>query len=243
MINKFKKILNQLPTYRYLNNISILLIFLILGFVMATGLVVGVESKAEKLKTQTPAAHRIEKIKEEIKKYEIENTLLESEILILNHVLTQMFEVKEKEEIIKLSKFTGTQVKVGQGIVISLLENDKPLKIGENPNLGVIHNFDLLKIVNELWKAKSEAISINNQRITSFTGISCIGPTILINKARIVPPFVIKAIGNPKALSEAVNNGHIKTLELYGIQNSIEKHNSVEISSNSNIILAGEIYE
>ena len=63
----------------------------------------------------------------------------------------------------------------------------------------------------------------------------------MINKTRIVPPFKIKATGNPENLLNSVKNKHLKTLELYNIKYQIEKQDHMEISADSNIILAGDI--
>ncbi|GAA0125319.1 DUF881 domain-containing protein [Clostridium sp. CTA-19] len=71
-----------------------------------------------------------------------------------------------------------------------------------------ISDLDLLSIVNELNAADAEAISINDIRLTSRSGIRSAGSnTIVINNERISPTarVVIKAIGNKKLLEGAIN--------------------------------------
>ena len=53
----------------------------------------------------------------------------------------------------------------------------------------------MLSIVNELFNAGAEAVSVNNQRIISTTAINCAGTVITINNQKVSVPFVIKAIG------------------------------------------------
>ncbi|MFH0702181.1 MAG: DUF881 domain-containing protein [bacterium] len=148
--------------------------------------------------------------------------------------------IKKKQEILKLSKLTGTHKKIGQGIILKLFDSNKSLKLNENPNLGIIHDIDLLELINDLWKAKAEAISLNNQRIIFSTEIECVGPTILINKTRISSPFVIKAVGDPKKLIKFVKNGYVQTLELYGIKYFLEQYEYMEIPANTAITLTGD---
>jgi uncharacterized protein YlxW (UPF0749 family) len=205
----------------------------------SVGLLIKVEGKSNLYNNKDALSTKIQKIKQDIRNLEANNTNLESEILILNHQLTQIFQAKENQEVIKLSKLTGTNKKIGQGVVIELSDSDRPLKVDENPNFGIVHNTDLLEIVNNLWANGAEAVSINNQRITAQTDINCIGPTILINKTRIVPPFLIKAVGNPQKLASGVKNGHIKPLESWGIKYHIEKYERIEIPANGTIILSG----
>ena len=180
------------------------------------------------------------KIKRSIKSLEKSNDIIESEILLLKEELNQKFKVRENQEIIKLSKLTGMQGYVGQGVIITLADSDVPLKYGENPNLSVVHNTDLLRIVNELWKNKATAISINAQRLSMNTEINCIGSTIMINKKRITSPFEIKAGGDPSLISNLLEKGYLKSLKIYGIKYTIEKNNMLEIPADGTIILTGE---
>lgn len=48
-------------------------------------------------------------------------------------------------------------------------------------NKLVVHNSDLIAIVNILKHANAEAISINGQRIISTSAITCEGSVIKIN--------------------------------------------------------------
>lgn len=214
--------------------------FIMLGLIVSFSLIAKVEGSSDTHKTTSPSYSKLQEIRESIDNIEMSNTMLESEILLLNHNLAQMLESKRKQEVLTLSKFTGSHKKVGAGIIIKLSDSDKPLELYENPNIGLIHNTDLLEILNNLWGAKAEAISLNNERITSRTGIRCVGPTILVNKTRITPPFIIKAIGDPESLIKTVKEGHLQTLEPAGIKYSIEKYNRLEIPADGTIILAGD---
>ncbi|MBI4940833.1 MAG: DUF881 domain-containing protein, partial [Actinobacteria bacterium] len=62
---------------------------------------------------------------------------------------------------------------------------------------GRVFDRDLQTIVNGLWAAGAEAVSINDQRLTSLSAIRSAGEAILVDYRPLVPPYVIKAIGDP----------------------------------------------
>ena len=104
-------------------------------------------------------------------------------------------------------------------------------------NKLVVHNSDLIAIVNILKHANAEAISINGQRIISTSAITCEGSVIKINGVKITSPFTIKAIGPTDLFygSLIMPGGYIYYMEEDGIivekkkmdNISIEKYNGV----------------
>jgi len=98
-----------------------------------------------------------------------------------------------------------TDVK-GPGIVVTLNDSKKPMPpmpAGLAPP-NIIHDTDIASVVNELKAAGAEAISVNGQRIVAVSPVRCVGPTVMVNFTPQTPPFVIKAIGNPKTLYTAI---------------------------------------
>ncbi len=112
-----------------------------------------------------------------------------------------------KKDIEKHKILSGNLTLEGPGIIISLYDNmeDRSEDLGYDINNDVIHDVDILNIINDLRVAGAEAVSINNQRVLSESEVFCNGPSISINKRRTGTPFIIKAIGDPKLLSAAVN--------------------------------------
>lgn len=96
---------------------------------------------------------------------------------------------------------SGEEDVKGSGIVINITPQTGILN--NNTNQQPITASDLVKIVNTLNGAGAEAISVNDIRITSRTGIRDAGNAILVNDDRISPwkVIVIKAIGDKKAFS------------------------------------------
>jgi uncharacterized protein YlxW (UPF0749 family) len=91
----------------------------------------------------------------------------------------------------------------GPGLTVAITDSRRPLRPGEDPNLVLIHYSDVRAVVNMLWAAGAEAIAVNDERIISTTGLSCVGTTILCNTRRMAPPYRIVAIGDPAALVAA----------------------------------------
>ncbi len=125
----------------------------------------------------------------------------------------------------------GTTAVKGPGVVLTVEDSKREISSAENTNLYIIHDEDMLKIINELKAAGAEAIAINDQRLISTSEIRCAGPTVSINNTRISAPFIIKAVGNAKNMENAVKmrGGVAESLSVWGIQLSIKKEGSIVI--------------
>ena len=75
--------------------------------------------------------------------------------------------------------------------------NDSSLKQSPTGNVNdlVIHSQDVQAVVNGLWAAGAEAISVNGERLVSTSAVLCVGNTLLINGAVFSPPYQATAIG------------------------------------------------
>ncbi len=107
-------------------------------------------------------------------------------------------ELEKIEESIKEgNKSLGLTEVTGSGVIVRLNDNQK---ISANmwfadPKLLIVHDTDIIRVVNELKNAGAEAISINEQRIISTSAIECDGNVVKVNGVKIGAPFEIKAIG------------------------------------------------
>ena len=113
----------------------------------------------------------------------------------------------------------------GPGIIITITE--------DNVEDDRITYEDLLVIVNALKGAGAEAISINGHRILTTTYIFDIGDSeyTRVNGERVLPPYIIKAIGNQTYLESALfgKGGYVDELKKYGFNVTIEKYNNIFI--------------
>lgn len=138
--------------------------------------------------------------------------------------LPQTAEIMEELDRARIE--AGVTELAGPGVEVTLNDSVVSLKPGQDPNLYVLHDEDVLRVLNELRAAGAEAVSINGQRLLATTEIRCTGPTVLINKNnRLAPPYVVTAIGNPDTLegSLKMKGGVAETLQFWGIQVTVKK--------------------
>ena len=106
---------------------------------------------------------------------------------------------------------------------MTLDDSDVQIPGGADSNAYIIHEYDLRDIVNLLWMAGSEAVSINDERLVGNSSIYCLGSTVMVNSTRLSPPYLIRAIGNPKIQQDYLRNpSYLKQLKekqrLYGLR-------------------------
>jgi uncharacterized protein YlxW (UPF0749 family) len=111
----------------------------------------------------------------------------------------------------------------GTGVVVTLDDSSVQIPPGANPNAYIIHEYDLRDIVNLLWMSGSEAIAINDERLVSTSSVYCVGSTVMVNNTRLSPPYLIRAIGNPRVQQDYLRNpSHLQDLKekqrLYGLR-------------------------
>lgn len=118
----------------------------------------------------------------------------------------------------------------GEGIVLEI--NDPPVDIQFGAGYSIVDELDLiLQTISVLNAAEAEAISINDQRYTSFTEIVKAGNHIVINGVATSSPIVIKAIGNPNTLESAlsIKMGIVWQLRNYDYIVALTQDNNVTI--------------
>jgi uncharacterized protein YlxW (UPF0749 family) len=95
----------------------------------------------------------------------------------------------------------------GPGLLVTLANaesdaDDDPVGGGtEEDASGKVRDGDLQVVVNALWAAGAEAISINGQRLGATTAIRFAGEAVLVDFRPVTNPYEIRAIGDPDTLS------------------------------------------
>ncbi len=83
----------------------------------------------------------------------------------------------------------------GTGLVFRLEDADTVGAPGSTD--GLVTARDVRIVVQELWLAGAEAVSVNGERVVGTTAVLDIGNSILVNSAYLAPPYEIRAIGPP----------------------------------------------
>lgn len=81
----------------------------------------------------------------------------------------------------------------GPGLVFRIEDSGQPGAATDS----LVSAKDIRILVEELWLAGAEAVSINGERVTVSTAVLDIGGSILVNSAYLAPPYEIAAIGAP----------------------------------------------
>ena len=142
-------------------------------------------------------------------------------------------ELSDAQEQIKVgNKILGLSEVKGPGVTITVKDSDVDASTLIDSSNFLVHDKDILNIVNELKNAGAEAISINEQRIVNTSEIVYVGNSIVyINQQRILSPYTIKAIGNQTYLESILlgNGGYVDELKKIGFDVDIERSNKISI--------------
>jgi uncharacterized protein YlxW (UPF0749 family) len=211
---------------------AIALVVMVLGFMLSMQFKV---HQAASLKDAAAFA-RAEELAQQLEQAEQERNEAMAELEQLRaqvrNLANQQAEFQGLAEQLELAQlYAGLIPLTGPGVVVEMRDSTRPPAPGENPNLSIIHDEDVLRVVNDLFAAGAEAIAINEQRLIARSEIRCTGPTIMINGVRTAPPIVIKAVGNADELEAVLTmpDGIAETLQVYGIQVTVKKLPQVTI--------------
>lgn len=123
----------------------------------------------------------------------------------------------------------------GPGITIRLSDSNWTNTTGADENYYVIHDEDLLKVINELRNAGAEAMALNGERLVATSEIRCVGAMVNVNNNRYSAPYTITAIGNADELYNAMfmRQGVVDSLKIWGIQVDVSKVTDLTIAGYS----------
>ncbi|WP_168220622.1 DUF881 domain-containing protein [Streptomyces sp. RFCAC02] len=100
----------------------------------------------------------------------------------------------------------------GPGVEVTLDDAPDAARPGDSrvdgfTDTGRVRDRDLQRVVNGLWQARAEAISINGHRLTALTAIRAAGDAVLVDNRPLVPPYTVLAVGDPEALAAGLDGG------------------------------------
>jgi uncharacterized protein YlxW (UPF0749 family) len=207
---------------------------------LALGVLLAMQFKLTTEINKTEPVQRTQLVANQVNGLKNDRELLQGEVNSLRSSLDEISagpdDAELKEQLDRARILAGVTELRGPGVEVTLNDSNIALKPGENPNLYVLHDEDVLRVLNEIRAAGAEAISLNGERILASTEVRCIGPTIVLNKdKRLAPPFVITAIGDPNTLESSIKmkGGVAEILQFWGIQVGVKKMNQVTVPAYS----------
>lgn len=209
------------------------LTILFIGF----GVLISMQIRSLPAKVTDPVAPYLS-LKETKSELVTEQDQLKNEITSLRQQTEQIQQEKEKNVLtaVEIKTFDQKKAKAGlsrlngSGVIIKIDDSPKS-DVSED---SIVHAADLRDIINLLWSAGAEGISINGQRVVQSTAVDCIVNTVLVNNVRLTNPFQIEAIGQSDELESNLND----VIILSGIHERVSEYGLVfEVSKNSDITL------
>ena len=196
------------------------------------------ESRQEMLNRMSKLEEENEQLRTEIEQSRANISQLEGSLMADQETSAELSDALTRYRIL-----AGLDPVHGPGIRLTLSEQTTEVPQSTEVAPYLIHQEDLLNIVNELWLAGAEAIAIRSrgrtERLIMASTIRCVGSLIDVNNTRMTPPFDIFAIGEPDELSNALTmpRGVLEPLQFFNIQWEIVKMDDMELPAYSGLTL------
>jgi len=209
------------------------------------GIIIGIQAKTVKLQNSVYSINRVNELSSQLTSLQNENAglkdkLSESQSKVEEYETIMAEGDSSVKTVLKsLDQFkmeSGRIAVSGRGITVTLNDSKKAMTSGGvDQSAFLVHAEDILSIVNELFSAGAEAISINGQRFIATSSVRCAGSVVNVNGVKIAAPFVISAIGDPEILEAALifPGGVVDSLSPWGIQLEIKKLENIDIPAYS----------
>ncbi len=138
----------------------------------------------------------------------------------------------------ELELVTGGTAVRGPGLVVTLddapdVSSEATTQAGQLGS-GRVYDRDVQDVVNALWAAGAEAISVNGQRLTAMTAIRSAGEAILVDFRPLSPPYVLRAVGSveqmePSFADSTTARRFTTWISLYGIGFAVSRASELRL--------------
>ena len=134
-----------------------------------------------------------------------------------------------QEQLDGLELTTGAAPATGPGVRVVVDDNAEA-----GTDRQVVLDKDLQILVNGLWSAGAEAVSVNDQRVTSLTSIRTAGDAITVNLRSLSRPYTVQALGDPDQLparfvESPAGSWWLNLKSVYGLQFTMTREESLTV--------------
>lgn len=146
-----------------------------------------------------------------------------------------------------LEAVTGAGPVTGPGMVVRIDDAPAPADGADvdprtdQASAGRVTDRDLQTVVNEVWAAGAEAVSVNGQRLTALSAIRSAGDAVLVDFRPLVPPYRVTAIGDPRSLRSTFVAGfggsYLQVLKGYGITYAVQDRDRLSLPASAGVTL------
>jgi uncharacterized protein YlxW (UPF0749 family) len=143
-----------------------------------------------------------------------------------------------EDRLAAMSQTAGLAPLGGPGLKIVLDDSSERQSPTGNVNDLVIHSQDVRAVVNALWRAGAEAVSVNDERVVGTSSVLCVGNTLLINGTVHSPPYRLSAIGASEDRFESdrlVRRLH-EDADAFGLRFSVSHDDDVRVPAFEGVV-------
>jgi uncharacterized protein YlxW (UPF0749 family) len=125
----------------------------------------------------------------------------------------------------------------GPGIAVELRDAPIPasgVAEGYVADDYLVHEQDVLGVLNALWTGGARAVAVMDQRIVSTSAVRCVGNTLLLHGRVYAPPYTVTAVGPPDRMQRALAASPRVTVyrqyvDLLGLGYRVDERGSVQV--------------
>lgn len=146
----------------------------------------------------------------------------EIEVLKNDETTDKQYVEDLKKSVLMARVMAGLETVKGTGLVITV-ESGGEIKVRAS---------HIQELLNELKASDVQALSVNDERIVATSEVREAGDDyIMINGRQLVPPYTIKAIGDPDKMEKSLNlmGGVLSKYRVYGFNVTLKKDDNVVI--------------
>lgn len=112
-----------------------------------------------------------------------------------------------RESLAITQALAGTRAVTGPGVVVEVDDAQGGGPADRSVSQSSVLDLDIQQVINGLWAAGAEAVSVNGQRVTALTAIRSANDVILVNFRPLNPPYEVSAIGDSRTLGSRFLEG------------------------------------
>ena len=135
---------------------------------------------------------------------DLERDILEIETRQLDNAAVN---TELRESMAAMRSSAGTGAVQGPGVVVEVDDAESGSTGDGSGAVNSVLDIDLQQVVNGLWAAGAEAVSVDGQRVTAMTAIRSANDVILVNFRPLEPPYEVRAIGDSRTLGSRFLEG------------------------------------
>ncbi|GAB2640851.1 DUF881 domain-containing protein [Kribbella swartbergensis] len=211
---------------------------LVLGFLLAVAASQNYRTAPEAEKQRNELIARIEQADTRLNTMRAQQTQLADEVrrLQASGLSNTSSGAALQQQLDALELQTGAIAVTGPGIK-AVVDDAK-----DADKEGRLLDVDLQQLVNGLWTAGAEAISVNGHRLTSMTAIRGAGSAITVDYSSLTPPYTVLAIGDtatmPARFAQSSGGQWVQYLvSNFGVRMTITTEESLLVPADATIAL------